>query len=177
MSRASRDVNIIDNTDPVLVWRFGRGKEGWGLRYGFNWFSSELHQPVLGQPQSFGRLRLRPMMIGYGYGLRHGRMHVSYNLKGGYAISSLRVRASFVDAYRSSLNISAVHADVRNSFVVKPEMTAWIDLTRTIGLQLSAGYMIVRPEIVLTGAAGIAERRRIHADTFIVQLGAAYSIF
>ena len=172
---ATKDGTGIDNA-PLFLFRLGRGEDGWGVRYGFNWFTTEVDRSLAGQSQPFGRLRVRPLLIGYGYGTRYKRARLSFNLKGGYAFSSFRMQPAFTAAYGSTLNTTGVRADASNTFVLKPDVVVWINLSRKVGLNLGAGYMIARPHVALTSAAG-TDRRRVDADVFMAQIGAVYSIF
>lgn len=176
VARATTGAGAGDTHDPTLIIRLGRGRQGWGLRYGFNWYSTELERSLAGENRPFGRLRVRPLLLGYGYETRYRRTRVSFNLKGGYAFSSFSMQPRFSETYRSVLNTSSVRADAANTLVLKPEVTAWVDLSRKIGLNISTGYLVARPELRLTSGAGV-ERRRVQADVFMFSVGAVYSIF
>lgn len=161
---------------PALIVRLGRGDDGWGVRYGLNWYTTDVDRSLEGRTQRFGRLRVRPILLGYGYGRRYGRARVSLNLKAGYAFSSFQLQPAFAQAYGALSSTTHVRADASNTFVVKPEGVAWIDVSRTVGLNISAGYMMARPHVALGGSAG-SERRRLQADVFMLQVGAVYSLF
>ncbi len=176
VTRTSPEPDAGNNHALAFVFRLGEPRTGWGIRYGFNWFATDLDRPLSGSLQPFGRLRVRPLLGGYGYGVRVKDALLSFNLKGGYAFTSFAMQPAFSDAYRSTLNTNRVRVSAANTFVIKPEVNAWIDMTRKVGLNISAGYMLARPELSLTSDAG-TERRRVRADMFIVQVGAVYSIF
>ena len=80
------------------------------------------------------------------------------------------------DAYRERLNARSVSVDISNTFVMRPEVTAWVDLTRKIGLRVSAGYTIARPNLTISSSLG-DDVRRLRADVFTATIGAVYSIF
>lgn len=176
VTRTSPEPDAGNNHALAIVFRLGEPRTGWGIRYGFNWFATDLDRPLSGALQPFGRLRVRPLLGGYGYGVRVKDALLSFNLKGGYAFTSFAMQPSFSEAYRSTLNTSRVRASAANTFVLKPEVNAWIDLTRKVGLNVSAGYMLARPQLSLTSDAG-TERRRVRADMFIFQVGAVYTLF
>src|SRR5436309_1885454 len=48
-------------------WRLGHSDSGWGWKFGFNWYSTEIGATVAGQPVALGELHVRPIMAGYGY--------------------------------------------------------------------------------------------------------------
>jgi hypothetical protein len=162
--------------NPGLLWRFGHGHDGWGWEYGLSWYSADLQQPVDASPTDFGELHVRPFMGGYGYGKRFGRTAVSARLLGGYAITSFDLRPTFDDAYRHAFGAQTLTTDVSNAFVLKPEVSAWIDMSRKIGLNISAGYLVARPEVTVSSSVG-RDVRHIRADMLMFKVGAVYSIF
>lgn len=176
VSRSSRDPGVGDSVGPAFILRVGRGGTGWGMRYGFDWFSTDLERPVQGQAQSFGRLRVRPILVGYGYSIKREPALLSLNLKGGYAFSSFNLRPSYAAAYSTAFQAGGVRASAANTFVIKPEVSLWINLSRKVGLNVSTGYIVARPQVSFASAAGM-ERRRVMADMFLFQVGAAYTIF
>lgn len=164
-------------TRPSFLWRFGQGNEGWGWRWGFNWYSTELEEPAGDALERFGRMRIRPMMVGYGYHRRVSpRTVVGAGLLAGYAFVSFDMNAAFNDAYRANLNARTVDADVSNTFAARPEASVWVDLSRKVGLSIAAGYVIARPEVTVTSSLG-RDTRPINADAFQVRVGLAYSVF
>ena len=159
-----------------FLWRIGEGREGWGWKYGLGWYSTDIDEPVLGQTLPFGKLRIRPILGGYGYTHRLGRTRLSANLMGGYSFNSFNLEPRFDDVYRSALTAQSVATDVSNAWVIKPEISSWIDLSPRVGLNISAGYAIVRPEVTISSTAG-SDTRRIRGDMFILKVGAVYSVF
>lgn len=175
--RASGRADATGAVRPVLLWRLGHGTPGWGFRYGFNWFSSDLERAVDGRPAAFGHLNVRPILLGYGYHFAvTPRLSISPNLKAGYAFSAFSMRRDFSDRYEAALGAQRVSADVHNTFVLKPEVSAWVDVSRKIGINVTAGYMIAHPKLSLSSSAG-TDLRRIDADMFMMKVGAVYSVF
>jgi hypothetical protein len=159
-----------------LLWRFGRGGEGWGWRYGLNWYQTEINREIADRTLAFGRLRIRPVMAGYGYGWSWDRAVVSVNLLGGYSVNAFSLRPTFDDAYRRALGAETIVADVSNAFVLKPEISTWIDISRRVGLNVSFGYMLARPEATITSSIG-TDQERVRADMLLLKIGAVYSVF
>ena len=160
-----------------VLWRFGHGRDGWGWEYGLSWYSAELEQPIADiAPTGFGELHVRPILGGYGYSRRAGRHSVSAKLLGGYAFNSFELHPSFDDTYRQRLGATSVTTDASNGFVLKPELSAWVDLGRKIGLRASAAYMVSRPGVTVTSSLG-RDHRHINADVLMLKIGAVYSIF
>jgi hypothetical protein len=170
------DARTGNTFGPSLIWRIGQSKEGWGYKYGFNWFSADLDGKVAGQAMPLGTLNVRPLMGGYGYTHVMGRTKVSANLLAGYAFTSFSLDTLAEDAYRARHG-SSPETGASNVFVAKPEISTWFDLTQRVGLNLNVGYMIARPEITIRTPLGGDERERIRADRFMVRVGVAYSFF
>ncbi len=175
-SRVGTSGETRGHTNPGLLWRFGHGRDGWGWEYGLSWYSADLRQPVDLLQADFGELHVRPVLGGYGYGKRLGRTALSAKLLGGYAFNTFELTPSFDDAYRRGRGATGITTDVSNAFVLKPEVSAWIDLGRKVGLNLSAGYMVARPEVTVSSSLG-TDRRHINADVFMFKVGAVYSVF
>ena len=160
-----------------LLWRFGRGKEGWGFRYGLSWYSAHLNTTIGdSRSQEFCELKLRPFMAGYGYARNLGRTRISGNVLAGFALTAFSLTSSADQAFRTDLAAVSVDADSSTPLVIKPEVTAWFDLNRKVGLNISAGYMIAHPNVTIVSPQGI-QRRRVDADMFVLSVGAVYSVF
>jgi hypothetical protein len=156
--------------------RLGHDTEHWGWAYSFfSWFDTNLVATPTIQSELLGRLRMRPVMIGYGYKWPRGRYTITADTLAGYAFNSFDLDASARGAYalKGAANISS---DVSNSFAVKPEVEVWYDVSPRIGLKLSGGYLISRPTITVTSTLG-RDTRPIRADTVLITISAVYSIF
>jgi len=178
----SSKIGVARDTDghinfPGFVWRFGHGGEGWGFDYGLGWYAADLQRTLGTQSTEFGELRVRPIVVGYGYSRRMAeRFRISGKLLGGYSFNSFKVHPAFGDAYQRVHDSSMLGIDVSNTFVLRPEVSTWIDVTRKIGINLSFGYTVARPEVTIRTSAG-TDSRRIRADMFTLRFGAVYSIF
>lgn len=159
-----------------LLWRYGKSKTGWGIQYGLNWFAEDVTQPVAGLETEIGELHVRAIMGGYGYTRVMGRTAVSANVLAGYAFTSFRVIPSAPDIYRDRLDARTLAVDVGNTFVVKPEVGVWYDLSNKIGLNVSAGFMVARPELTISNSLGTSTQR-LRADMIMFKVGAVYKIF
>jgi len=159
------------------VWRIGHAKQGWKYKYGTNWYSTQLDRVIGETPSDLGKLTVRPLLGGYGYTRLIGRRtSVAANLLGGYAFTSFSLNGTAGDRYRNSLGVAKVEADAANTFVLKPEVSTWIDLSPKIGLNISTGYMVARPHVILRTPAG-QDKRRVNADMMMIKVGIVYSIF
>lgn len=162
---------------PGVLWRFGHGREGWGFHWGLNWYSVDIDRPIGGLMTELGELKVRPLMAGYGYSYRMSRrLDITGAVLGGYAFGSIGLVPSAVDAYERRLGAQSVTARASNTFVLKPELGVWYDLNKDFGLNVNAGYMIARPDVIVDTTAG-QDKRTARADQFILKVGIVYSIF
>ena len=159
-----------------LLWRIGQSKTGWGWHYGLYWFSTDLERSIGGVDTEFGRLRVRPIMGGYGYTRVFGRTAVTGKVMGGYAWTSMRLSPIATDAYQNRLGAQTITADASNTIVVIPEVSAWYNINEKMGLKVSSGYVMARPNVTVSSTAGI-DKRRVRADNVTVKVGMVYSIF
>jgi len=160
-----------------LLWRIGHSKEGFGWEWGLNWFTSDVDHSFGGTPAfDLGDLRIRPFMAGYGYTHLIGPTAIKGSVQGGYAFTSFEAAPRAADMYSSRLGAYSFSTDASNTFVVRPQVSVWHDVSRKIGVNLTAGYMIARPILTVSTTLG-EERQRIRADMFTVKMGVVYSVF
>jgi len=174
--RASKEDYAEGQLGPGLLWRFGKGKPGWGFHWGLNWYAVKIQRPIGGTAVELGELHVRPVMAGWGYTkIIHG-YSVTADVLGGYAIGSMDISDPANAAYQRVLGVPPVEAHAGNTFVLKPEVGIWYDFTRRVFLNVNAGYMVARPEIKIITAVG-PDARTARADQFILKVGLVYSLF
>ncbi len=174
--RASTGPDAHGNLGIGLMWRIGHSKTGFGWDWALNWFSADIDRSIGGINTELGELHVRPIMAGYGYTHVIGRTAIGAAVLGGYAFSSASLSSQAYDAYRDRLGAQAVTIDASNTFVVKPEVSMWRDLSTKIGLRTSVGYMIARPQITVGSSLG-DDQRRVNADMLMFKVGLVYSVF
>jgi hypothetical protein len=173
--RLPADRTSIDGSKgPGLLWRFGHGKTGWGWHWGLNWFSADVDGPA-GIDTEIGELHVRPVMAGYGYTRVVGHNTVTAAVIAGYAVTSMSLTPAAVNAYRDRLGAQSATVDVSNTLTARPEVSVWHDVNKKIGINVSAGYIVARPNVTVRSSLG-EEARRVRADMFTVKVGAVYSI-
>lgn len=166
-----------DHFGGSLLWRFGHSKEGFGWEWGLNWFSSDVDHAFGGAPAfDLGDLRIRPFMVGYGYTRLIGPTAIKGSVQGGYAFTSFEAEPSAAGVYQARLGAQSLSTDVSNTFVVRPQVCIWHDLSRKVGVNVTAGYMIARPTLTVSTTLG-EERERVRADMFMLKMGVVYSVF
>lgn len=200
---ASSKIGVKDGTagavNPAFLWRYGHGRDGFGWQFGLGWYSAELTQPVGQVPTAFGELQVRPILAGYGYTLRlprparprpdaadtpgghdesapRRRIAITARLLGGYALTKFTLTPTFDEAYRQAFSANAVSTHMSNALVVRPELSAWFDISRKIGLFVGGSYTVARPYVTLTTPTG-SDERRLNADVVTLTIGTVYSVF
>lgn len=175
-SKLASDPDAHGSPGIGVLYRLGHGRQGWGWKYGLNWYSAELDQSLGGESQEFGKIRIRPLMGGYGYTHLFGRTKVSASLMGGYAFTSFVVHDTFDQAYRVTRGVESIDTSSSNAFVLKPQISGWYDINEKMGFNVSAGYMIARPSVTVITPLG-RDRQSIRADMFTIKAGLVYSVF
>jgi len=174
--RASQEDYARGQRGPGLLWRFGTSKGGWGFHWGLNWYAVKLERPIGGQVTELGELHVRPLMAGYGYTYLIRRYSITADVLGGYAIGTMNISDPAVAAYQRTLGVPSAYASATNTLVLKPEIGVWYDLNKKVYINVNAGYMMARPDVLIESIAGV-DRRKARADQFILKVGVAYSIF
>jgi len=170
------DRDVRGRFNPGLLWRIGDQEPGWGFQFGLSWFSTELDRSIAGDRTAFGTLNVRPFMGGYGYTYKAGRVSVTTSALAGYAFGSVEMTPVATDAYRNRMGAQALAVESSNTFTAKPQVDLWYDVSRKVGFNINAGYIIARPHVTTRSSLG-EDRRSIRADQFILQAGMVYSIF
>lgn len=157
--------------------RIGHEQQGWGSQYSlFGWFDAGIHQPIATQLVDFGKLRVRPIMAGYGYTWIRGRAAITADVVGGYSLNSFELGSAAMTEYIQRLGAIHVDSEATNALAIKPEIHVWYDLNPRFGLKLNGGYLVARPSVVIRSSLG-EDVRPIRADTFLLTMGLVYSLF
>jgi hypothetical protein len=168
---------------PSFLYRIRRHRQpenGWRFRlpeFGFNWFSADVEMPVAGQDTEIGHLNVRPFLGGIGETLvmKEGKDELSFTLLAGPAFSKFTVSSEARAAYRLRLNADPVAIDAKNTFVLRPGVSFWHDLSGRLGFHASVNYIIARPEVVVRTPSG-ESTSRWHADNIAFKAGIAVGI-
>ncbi len=148
------------------VFRF-RSSTGFGPAVSFRGVEEALDAAGGTQP-GLATVRLRPIMVGMEYSLVSGRVSLGAGILAGYSFNRLNV-----DTTRSASSRAIAAA---NSFVIQPQVDAWFDLTRRVGLTLRMGYLVSRPKVTFVGG-DIVSTERIPVNAVVLSAGLAYWIF
>src|SRR5262249_53714742 len=96
---------------PELLLRFGDIQPGFGPHWGLNWYSLDIDRTVGGGTATdIGELKVRPIMVGYGYTWLRNRHAISANMLGGYAFASMELSGTAPDVYQGRTGARATDA-------------------------------------------------------------------
>jgi hypothetical protein len=145
------------------LFRLGSG-DGLGIAIGFGWFSSD----VSADATPLGRVRIRPVLGGLSYTVRRERVSASFALLGGIAFNAL--------SQQDEANGPVFALDVHNSLVSRPGVSLLFDVSRRTAFNLSASYVITRPQFSVL-EQGRVQTRTLHADAALLSTGVVYKLF
>ena len=157
------------STGVGLLYRWHTFHSHWGPTFGFDWESAHFDQPVGAATVPFGSLRKQTFLVGLGYTLHLGPLVSSSNLTGGYELHRLRLDGGAVNAYGNA-GLVLVGAQVRNSPAGQADTSLWFDVTKRIGIAVSAAYNVARPEIIITTATSSASHH-LRTDALEYKVG------
>jgi hypothetical protein len=164
-------------TGVTLLWRVGHSEPGFGWDWGLNWYSAHLdHSVGEASPFELGELHVRPLMAGYGYTRIFGRTAVKVGALGGYAFTTFQMLPAGEVALRRQMGVASLSTDTSNTFVVKPQVIVWHDLSKKMGLNMSLGYVLARPRLTISTPDG-DDARRLRADVIMFRVGLVYSVY
>jgi hypothetical protein len=177
-TRIASSSSAAGTADLGFELRLGHERPGWGPEVSFfNWFNTGVEQSsVDGRRSELGQLRIRPIMAGYGYTWTRGRSTVTADAVGGFAINSFDLTPAAASEYQARVGATSLRTSASNTFVVKPEVQLWYDLNDRIGIKVNGGYLVTRPSVTITSALG-EDTRPVRADSFLITIGAVYSLF
>ena len=149
---------------PILRLRSGNGL---APTIAFNWTNAAIADSPTGLP-ALATVRIRPVMAGVQYGFTRGRLGAGASVVAGYAFNSLDIDETVAGAGRA--------VGVGNSFVWRPGVTLWYDVTQRIGINLFGGYLFTRPKVTFVSDTAVVTHR-LRANAVVISVGMAYWIF
>jgi hypothetical protein len=182
--RVFTDGDFHQNVKPGLLYRIRRHRQpnnGWRFRapeFGFNWFGADVKMPVGGQDTDVGHLNIRPLLAGVAEALvlNEGKDELSFSVLAGPAFSRFKVSSQARDAFRVRLGADPIAIEPKNTFVVRPGVSYWHDLSRRLGFHAAINYIVARPNVVVRTPSG-ETTSRWHADNLAFKAGIAVGVF
>ncbi|MPZ20900.1 MAG: hypothetical protein GEV06_23810 [Luteitalea sp.] len=151
----------------------GGKRDGWGPAFGLGWFRTDITADVFGQGYEAGNLRVRPYLVGLGYGVTRGRVRYEGSLVAGLAINHFGLSHESEQALRA--RDLPVDGDASNSLAVRPGFSVWIYVTPRLALRWHANYLMTRPDLTIGSGPG-SHRFRQSANALTFGAGFAYLI-
>jgi hypothetical protein len=146
--------------------RLGSGR-GLGLALALNWFQTTLGDASPGAVV-ISRIHVRPIMAGLSYTWAADWLSISPSLVGGLAFNSMTVQETGP--------AGRVAVEVGNSFVWRPGVSVWFDVSRRAAVNLTLGYVVTNLRITFLEESRLV-RQSIPGDTTILHAGLAYKLF
>ena len=168
------DKNLGTQYKVSPFFRWNSRRPGWGPSFGFSFTTTDLRVPVDGQATVIGSVKIRPVMAGIGYSVVKGRTRVKFGVVGGYSLNDATVDRALPDDVR-------VDVTIEDAWVVQPKVDVVFAATRRLALVASFGYTFANPNVSVTvtknGQQTFRASDHVRADSFVVRVGAAASLF
>jgi hypothetical protein len=159
----------------VFVYHWHSFHSGWGPSFGLDLHSTDYTQTMGSVSTTLGTLQTRALLVGYGHTQKLKRFATSASVNGGYSFNDYSVATGARQAFASG-GISLVGVSIDNSWVVRPDVSAWYDIVKHVAVGVSAAYLWSRPNETVTTAAGL-DARRVNADAFELTVGVAVGVW
>jgi hypothetical protein len=159
----------------VFVYHWHSFHSGWGPSFGLDWHSTDYSQTIGPVTATLGTLQTRALLVGYGHTKRFKRFATSANLMGGYSFNGYSVADGAPAAFARG-GVSLVGVGVDNSWVARPDVSAWYDLFSHFAVGVSAAYLWSRPNMQVATATAF-DTQRLNADSFQVTVGVAVGVW
>ena len=147
------------------------GTDGWSwaLKSGLGWSNRKTAADIGGIDTQLGKLQTIPIMGGVQRAFRKGPWQVGFGIVAGPSINSFKVDQGARDAYQSRLGLVLNDVKVKSSLAVKPDISAWYDLSKWFAVQGSIGYLFNRPkaETTLSGVTTSSTWKTDHASASV----------
>ena len=70
----------------------------------------------------------------------------------------------------------AVTIHTSNTFAMRPQASVWINVSKRVGVNLTAGYVVARPQLSIRSSLG-EENVRLRANVIAVSSGLVFKVF
>lgn len=141
----------------------------WAPASGLGWSRRKTSTDIGGTRTQLGRLQTILIMGGVQRALSQGPWQVGFSVVGGPSINKFDVDQAARDAYQSRLGLALSDVKVKNSLAVRPQISAWYDLSQWLAVQGSVSYLFNRPkaETTLGGVKSASTWKTDHASASV----------
>src|SRR5688500_11111471 len=122
-----------------------RPRAGWGPTVGLGWYSAELFDEAEGERRLIGHVRVRPIMVGYGYTHARDRVALYGGTLAGYSPNSARISRAI--AAQAETGGPAYVLNASDALILKPIASVTFSIRPRIGVIGSAAVSISDPKI------------------------------
>jgi hypothetical protein len=158
-----------------VVGRLRRGT-GLGFSLGLGWFTSDVQTEFDGQVAPLGTMKIRPLMLGASYAWQFGHFALSAGLVGGWSFNSITQTPEQQRAYGNLVGMPDASVSVGTGWAARPSVTFWRELGNHFAAAASVGYMINRPTVTTSGAAGV-RKDTVNLSAAVISFGLLYGVF
>jgi hypothetical protein len=171
----------VRNPDVSLAYRINlkpERKDGWtwALKSGLGWSKRKTSTDIGGTRTLLGKLQTVLIMGGVQRAVRQGPWQVGFSVVGGASINHFDLDNGARDASQSRLGRDLSDIKVKNSIAVRPELSAWYDLSKWFAVQGSLSYIFDRPKAETT-SGGVMTSSTWKTDHASASVGLVVGIF
>jgi hypothetical protein len=148
----------------------------WALKSGLGWSNKNTTTDIGGTRTQLGKLQTVLIMGGGQRVLRQGPWQVGFGIVAGPSFNHFKVDGAARDAYLSRLGRDLSDIKVKNSLAVRPEISAWYDLSKLFAVQGSVSYTYNRPKAETT-SGGVTSSSTWKTDHASVSVGLVVGLF
>jgi hypothetical protein len=118
---------------------------------------------------------MRALLAGIGTTRRVGRFSAAGSVSVGYSFNHLTMDSAAGPAFALT-GANLTDARVHDSAILKPDVAVWYDVTKHMGVGVSAAYLVARPEEIVTMSRGSIVRH-LQTDAFELTAGVTFGVW
>ena len=155
-----------------------QAKDGWSWapKSSLGWSKRNTTTDIGGIRTHLGKLQTILIMAGVQRVFRQGPRQIGFGVVGGASLNHFDVDSAPRAAYLGRLGRTLNDVKVKNSFAVKPEVSAWYDLNQWFAVQGSVSYLFNGPKAETT-AGGVTTSAIWKTDHASASVGLVVGIF
>lgn len=171
----SRSRDVANEEGLGFTARFTR-PNGFGVLAGYGGERFPTRLPIAGRRVEAGDLQFKVLSAGIALTRHMGRIEASASLSGGYGFGDFEASPEGRDAY-GRRGYFGLRTDATNTWVARPALSLWLNLTNRFALTGSLGYSAARSTVRITSADGLSEQHRVRAAAARLSFGIGASPF
>jgi len=173
---SGKTVSVVPEYHFSLTPHADREGLSFGLKGGVGYSQPDRNDFIGGFETKTGSLRMVSVMVGAGPSYRSGPLRLGVGVVAGPSFNTFSVDDGARTAYRDRNGSSLDAIRVKNSLVVRPDVSLWYNFTDRVGLHSSVSYTSNRPKAETT-VDGVSTSDRWVTDRWSYQAGLAVGVF